>query len=263
GEVRDCAGCGKQHVNNVATGFAISSDGIIVTNYHVVASIDPEFRVVASTSDGKTYPVTEVVAANQNDDLAAIRIAGSSFRALPLSENNATGTRIAIISQPSRNQFYLSEGIVSRHYLEHVDASTPSRHIMGVSAEFAIGSSGGPVIDLQGNAIGVVAATADLDGQMVLRTCVPAQRIMSLFNPAAKPTEPKRDDPLALERACLRATHAAFVALMQKQEDLTPEEFSKRFQDLHASMLAAIKLCPNDPIATGYLKAMQRDTLQK
>lgn len=258
GEVRDCKGCGKVHVNNLGTGFAVTSDGVVLTNYHVIESIDASFRVVATAPDGKTYPVTKVLAANQNDDIAAVRIDGSNFHPLPLTNNNATGTRIAIVSHPRGNQFYLSEGIVTRHFMDHSIPSNPSRHLMGVSAEFAVGSSGAPVLDLMGNVVGMAATTTQLDGQMVLRDCVPSQRLLSLFSESTEDTANEKPDPLEFERKCLHATFAAIVQLIQKEKSMPPDAFNKKLQALHGCMVHAIKLCPNDPIATRYSEFLAR-----
>ena len=262
-EVRRCEGCGELHVNNLGTGFAISSDGVVLTNFHVIDSVDKSFQMVASTSDGTTYPITKVLATNRNDDIAAVRVQGSGFPALQLSQSNATGTRVAIISHPRGNQNYLSEGIVSRHFMMHGNPGTPSKHIMGVSAEFAVGSSGAPVLDRMGNVVGMVATTADLNGQIILRGCIPAQRLTKLFERSTQESVKKQTDPLALDRKCLHTTFAAIVDLVKQKGEMPLEEFNRRFQPLHACMLSAIQHCPDDPIATRYVEFFSKLRRQK
>jgi hypothetical protein len=61
--------------------------------------------------------------------------------------------------------------------------------MLEITAEYAIGSSGGPVLDERGNAIGMVCATDTIfadaqkkeDPQAVVRTCVPAESILRLI----------------------------------------------------------------------------------
>ena len=129
---------------------------------------------------------------------------------------------------------------------------------MGVSAEFAVGSSGAPVLDLMGNVVGMATTTTQLDGQMVLRGCVPSQQIMDLFSGSTPETATVNSDPLEFERKCLHATFAAIVQLIQKENSMPPEAFNKKLQALHGCMVHAIKLCPNDPVATRYSEFLVR-----
>ena len=173
-EVRNCEGCKQVHVTPLATGFMVTADGVLCTNRHVVEELDPQSLLVASTMDGTSYPVVEVLASSQKDDSALLRIDGDGFTPIPLSKKNPVGTRIAVVSHPSAFVYSLSEGIVSRLAIQ------ASRREMLISAEFATGSSGAPVFDFAGNVLGMVAYTADLNGQMTLRSCIPSQSLLEL-----------------------------------------------------------------------------------
>ena len=258
-EVRNCEGCNQVHVTPLATGFMVTADGVLYTNRHVVEELDPQSLLVASTMDGTSYPVVEVLASSQKDDSALLRIDGDGFTPIPLSKKNPVGTRIAVVSHPNAFVYSLSEGIVSRLAIQN------SRREMLISAEFATGSSGAPVFDFAGNVLGMVAYTADLNGQMTLRSCIPSQSLLELVEGSNIAPMKAGPDPFATERECLKATFAKIKTLV-KRTDLSMEKFSREFQELNAVMVHTMKLCPNDPIANQYselLKFMKQSKAAK
>ena len=258
-EVRNCEGCKQVHVTPLATGFMVTADGVLCTNRHVVEELDSQSQLVASTMDGTSYPVVEVLASSQKDDSALLRIDGDGFTPIPLSKKNPVGTRIAVVSHPSAFVYSLSEGIVSRLAIQG------SRREMLISAEFATGSSGAPVFDFAGNVLGMVAYTADLNAQMTLRGCVPSQSLLELVEGSNIAPVKAGPDPFATERECLKATFAKIKTLV-KRTDLSREQFSREFQELNAVMVHTMKLCPNDPITNQYselLKIMKQSKAAK
>ena len=72
GRIYKCDKCTRWHVGS-ASAFAISSDGIIATNYHVIEEKDGA-ALGAMDLSGKTYAVTEVLAASKADDVAILRL---------------------------------------------------------------------------------------------------------------------------------------------------------------------------------------------
>lgn len=184
-----CDKCTKWH-GSTATGFFVTSTGAVATNYHVVAAKDREALGVR-TMDGAVHPVREVLAAGKEDDVAILRIDGSGFRPLPLVSDADVGTPVAVISHPDSRFYTLTTGIVSRYFATYNYAKQITR--MAITAEFAQGSSGAPVIDDRGNVVGMVASTRstytkqdDLHEkrlQMVMRDCVPTRAILNLIGP--------------------------------------------------------------------------------
>ena len=247
-EVRDCEGCGEIHVTPCATGFAITADGVLLTNHHVISVLDSSSRLVASTVDGKTYPVVEVLASSEKSDVAAIRIDGSGFEPLQLSVDNCVGTRVAVISHPGGHLYSLSEGIVTRLCTSFLERT------MVISAEYAVGSSGAPVLDSSGKVLGMVASTSSLNNQMMLRGCIPSQSLLEIFTQSEPGAAPEIQDPFATERACLKATFASVkqLVLLHHEGKISPEEMHERFNKLHSIMMHAIEKCPNDPVAKEY-----------
>lgn len=175
-----------------ASGFIISADGIVVTNYHVMESRDRATFVVG-LADGTVLPVREVLAASRKDDLAILRIdppEGKPLVAFPIGPDAGVGEPVSIISHPDRKFFTLTCGIVSRQFDMH---SRGRGHVpmFSVTADFARGSSGAPVLDGNGAAVGIVASTnsvyyeehddVQVNLQMVVKQCVPASSLRKLI----------------------------------------------------------------------------------
>lgn len=170
------------------SGFALTADGIFVTNYHVIDNPLAN-AVVVMGRDGRIFPVTEVLAADKLSDVAIVRAEGATFKPLTLSASvPPTGSPVWVISHPDHNFFSLTAGIISRHFITDTEIGrTPE---MAITADFGVGSSGGPIFDAQGEVIGMVCSTTSIywedakhkinDLQMVLKHCVPVESIRRL-----------------------------------------------------------------------------------
>jgi serine protease Do len=184
-----CPKCGQIH-SNTASGFLITESGIAVTSRHVVDS-PSNLTLVAMTAGGQVYPVKAVLASSAVNDLALVQIEGSGFTPLPVAAWAPVGSDVLVIGHPDRRFYTLSKGIVSRYGTVIRDKRKAT--VLQVTASFARGSSGGPVLDGAGNAVGVVTSTASIftdshDGQketvqMVLHQCVPGACILELIGP--------------------------------------------------------------------------------
>lgn len=173
------------------SGFAITADGILVTNYHVVDNPEGE-TMVAMTREGQVTPITEILAADKLSDVAILRAPGATFTPLPLAaELPAAGSSIWVISHPDHNFYSITGGIVSRHFIATTEAGkTPQ---MAITADFGAGSSGGPILNRQGEVGGMVCSTTSVywedakakinDLQMVFKHCVPVPSIRRLIEP--------------------------------------------------------------------------------
>lgn len=181
-----CGRCDNWHAAP-ASGFIVSEDGAIMTSYHVVNDTAQKTFVVM-TSDGEVYPVTRVLAASKDNDLALLKIEAQGLLPLTLGPVPAIGESIGVLSHPATHFFLYSSGVVARR----VKLRITERVVDGVqiTADFARGSSGGPVVNTKGQVIGVVRSTesifADHEGrqphdfQMVVKTCIPATAIKGL-----------------------------------------------------------------------------------
>ncbi|MFM8890916.1 MAG: serine protease, partial [Planctomycetia bacterium] len=206
GSVFKCSNCNDWHVGNVAAGWIASPDGLVVTNHHVLER-PPGNHLGVMTSDGEVLAVTDVVAADAARDTAVIRVdpRGRKLPHLGLGAAPGCGSSVTIISHPKGRFFSLTKGVVSRYhrmrYGDQPNRSPPDAVVaaptwMTVTAEFAIGSSGGPVFDEAGRVVGMVSRTSPGGAlaqgkpkeppppggeQMIFRECVPVESLRSLF----------------------------------------------------------------------------------
>ena len=155
--VYNCGKCDNWHRTGSATCWALTED-IMVTNYHVFANANhPGWGV--TNRRGELSLVTEILAADRISDIAIFRIKGGNFKPLNFGETQKVGGDVHIIAHPAGRYFTYSRGHVTRYSASRVGNGNVW---MGVSAEYARGSSGGPVLDSAGNVIGMVANTQSI-----------------------------------------------------------------------------------------------------
>ncbi len=195
GGIYKCARCRDWHVS-AATGFILTATGAIVTNYHVVDSSRKQALVVM-TADRQVYPVKRVLAASRADDLAILEIEAEQLQPLPLVGNTAdaqVGSSVSVISHPKGRFYYYSEGVISRYFKARSAGSAIDA--LTITAEYARGSSGAPVLNRRGEVVAVVSSTESIyytqdkagqrNLQMVFRTCIPATSILRLIQPLSQ-----------------------------------------------------------------------------
>jgi len=201
GSVYDCGNCDNWHMGRAATGWIASEDGLVVTNHHVLDG-DGDNILGVMTPDGKAYPIMEILAADKEGDAAIMRIdsRGEKLPFLKLASHADVGDNVFTISNPNNRFFTYTAGVVSRfHYMQSRGESGPV--FMTVTAEYAVGSSGAPVMNMDGEVVGMVSSTNTVtsggsgsrrarDGeeeaagrgavQMVFRDCVSPQTFRKL-----------------------------------------------------------------------------------
>ncbi len=147
------------------SGFLVTSDGLIVTNKHVVDQKDAEYTVF--TNDGKKHPA-KVVARDPVLDIALIKIEGSNYPYLSLGNSDSLQVGQSVIAIGNALGEYrntVSVGVVSGLARSVVagDASGNTElldHVIQTDAAINPGNSGGPLLDLSGQVIGVNVALA-------------------------------------------------------------------------------------------------------
>ncbi len=154
------------------SGFFISC-GRAVTNRHV---IEGAFRAQVKTSAGEIYPISGVVADSQEWDLAIILVDLRGAPVAHLKMGNTVpqeGECVVVIGSPLGLEGTISEGIVSA-----VREIPGLGEIMQITAPISRGSSGGPVLNLDCEVIGV--ATVQLVEGQNLNFAVPAAHVKAL-----------------------------------------------------------------------------------
>jgi S1-C subfamily serine protease len=151
-----------QTSTGLGSGFVYSSDGYIVTNAHVVGT---EAKVEVDFTDG-TKVYGNVVGADQNSDLAAIKVNVPAAQLHPLSLGDSdtlkVGQTVAAIGDPELLTGSMTTGIVSavgRSQPSNVQVSSGTYYATGdiiqTDALLNHGNSGGPLLNLDGQVVGV------------------------------------------------------------------------------------------------------------
>jgi S1-C subfamily serine protease len=101
---------------------------------------------------------------------------------------------VTVISHPSSNFFSLTQGCISRYWAATSYGELTVR--MSVTADFADGSSGGPMFNSRGAVTGLVSGTDAFGDQMVRRSAAPADAIRRLVRqPESQPRDSTDSQP--------------------------------------------------------------------
>lgn len=147
----------ERSVEGQASGFIISPDGYILTNSHVVRNAK---NIVVTLNDGKEFPA-KLVGHDPNTDIAIIKIEAKNLPFIELgnSDNIEIGQWVAAIGTPFGLQASLTVGVVSAKGRNNLDIS-PFEDYIQTDAAINRGNSGGPLMSLDGKAIGINTAMA-------------------------------------------------------------------------------------------------------
>lgn len=163
----------KQKVGG-GSGFIVTSDGLVVTNRHVVQDPDADYTVVLS--DGREFKA-QVLSKDTANDLAVIKIlpkddsGGAKISSLPVvefgdSDSLRVGQRVLAIGNAlGEYQNTVTAGIISAQgrQITANDGSGSAETLTGLlqtDAAINPGNSGGPLVNMQGQVIGVNVAIA-------------------------------------------------------------------------------------------------------
>ena len=151
---------------DIGSGFIVSSDGLVVTNKHVVSDTTVSYKV--ETSDGKTYDVLQI-SRDPSNDIAILRINAKGLK--PVEYGDSSGLQvgqfvIAIGTALGQFRNTVTTGVVSglgrgiqagdvfQGYVEQLD------NVIQTDAAINPGNSGGPLLNSAGQVIGINVAVA-------------------------------------------------------------------------------------------------------
>ena len=147
----------NQERTGEGSGFIWDDKGHIVTNYHVVATasiVDVEF------ADGTQYPAS-VIGLDPNSDLAILKVDSNGKTLIPLNLGDSTNVKVGnhtiVIGSPFGQEFSMSSGIVSaiKRTVPSQNAMFSIPNVIQTDAAINPGNSGGPLMDIDGNVIGI------------------------------------------------------------------------------------------------------------
>jgi S1-C subfamily serine protease len=155
------------------TGFIVSADGYIVTNGHVVSSRDARYVVYLNNEDDRGEKIeAKVIAKDPNTDLAILKIERSSLPYLEFSNSSTLQVgQTAVTIGYALGEFdnTVSKGVISG-LARSITAgggrgakAERLKNLIQTDAAINPGNSGGPMLDIEGNVIGVNVAMASAE----------------------------------------------------------------------------------------------------
>jgi S1-C subfamily serine protease len=179
--------------DRLGSGFAISRDGKIVTNYHVLKGAS---KVLVKLKNGRAYSPRRIINIDPAKDIAVIQIDKGTPVYFPMGDSNKViaGERVLTIGNPQGLESTVADGLISS-----IRLNDSGMKIFQISVPLSNGSSGGPLIDLNGQVIGITTAAMN-DGQN-LNFAVPINYVRILLR---KPFRPERGEPMVWQSAPVR-----------------------------------------------------------
>lgn len=200
------------------TGFVITPEGVVVTNHHV---IDDAERIVAVFADGRRVRVLGVLADQEGPDLALLRLEGAGFPSLALSPGPMPpeGTRVFTIGSPRGFGSSLSEGIVAAVRKQGLERKPgrdndwmPEGPVVQHTAMIAPGSSGSPLMTMDGAVIGV--NQSGYPGELQFAVSVESVRAMvDITDLGAAPRPLANEHPPVARNVIISATLFALLGI--------------------------------------------------
>jgi S1-C subfamily serine protease len=168
-----------QTQKGMGSGFFINVKGHIVTNKHVLTDLK---KAEIKTVSGSIYKINEIIAEDASGDLVIATTEAPAFESIPVnltSQLPEVGEKVIVIGNPLGLEQTLADGIVSS-----IRANQLGVNYIQVTAPISSGNSGGPLLNMYGEVIGV--ATFQYRQGQNLNFCVAAERIVTLQNGTAK-----------------------------------------------------------------------------
>ena len=141
------------------SGFVITEDGYIVTNYHVI-NVQGAQTITVAMYDGTTYPA-EVVGFDEAHDLAVLKIDASGLQTVVLGDSDSlvVGEPVAAIGNPlGELTFSLTTGVISALDRTVTMSSGTVMDLLQTDCAINSGNSGGPLFNEYGEVIGITNA---------------------------------------------------------------------------------------------------------
>ena len=139
----------KGNAISQGSGFIVRRDGAVVTNYHVISKA----RSIEVKAGNKIFDVEGLILTDKESDLAILKVRAKDMPVVNLGVVGKVniGESVYVISSPVGLENTISDGLLSG--IREIDGK---REILQITAPISPGSSGGPVFNINGEAIGVV-----------------------------------------------------------------------------------------------------------
>lgn len=162
------------------SGFFISDKGHLMTNYHVIAGVKKEDMTVVDNA-GNEHKVTSIAAVSKGSDLAVLKIDAKSPNYLKLntSEKITVTEEVYAIGTPSAADLNAS---VTKGIISGKRKTEEGGTLIQLDASINAGNSGGPLVNKNGEVIGIVTAKVAGIGIEGIGFAVPAYQAINVLN---------------------------------------------------------------------------------
>jgi serine protease Do len=163
----------------IGSGFFIDREGHLITNLHVIRGVA---RAEVKLPRGGLYPLTVLVAEDKQADLVKLKVTlpeGTPHFLTVSPARPEVGEHVVVLGSPLGLEQTVSEGMVSA-----IRNIRNRGEFLQISAPISPGSSGGPVVNMLGQVIGI--ATFQIRGQNI-NFAVPGNRVLALKDGPPRP----------------------------------------------------------------------------
>ena len=173
------------------TGFFITEDGYVLTNYHVISTAHQYgYAVSVLTYDGTTYQAT-IVGVDEDNDIALLKIDASGVTPVTFgdSDSMAVGDTVYAVGNPlGELEFTMTSGMISAldRTITTSDGTDSGINMFQIDAAVNAGNSGGPVYNTSGQVIGIVTAKYSSSGVEGLGFAIPVNDAVAIANDLMK-----------------------------------------------------------------------------
>ncbi len=173
-------GSQSKEFTSSGSGFFLTTDGYILTNYHVVENTH---TIVVTDYEGDEHPA-ELIGYEESNDIAVLKVNGT-FQAVELGDSTKleVGDTLLIIGNAlGELQYTLTQGVVS--YLERAVTTDTGAVINMFQTDAAInsGNSGGPVFNAKGEVVGIASAKYASSSIEGLGFCIPIDDVKLMIS---------------------------------------------------------------------------------
>lgn len=223
-------GLGKEFA--LGSGFIVSADGKIVTNFHV---IEGAHSAIAKLANGSFFSVAGVLAVDADRDLVLLKVEENGLPFLTLGSNIGlqVGDQVVAIGSPLGLEGTVSDGIVSA-----IRTGEQGKNWIQTTVPVSHGNSGGPLLDMRGKVVGVITAGVDPGEGQNLNFAIPSDEVKLLFSMQGRLSSLESVSQSPIEES--PATEAV------SPEDTKPQQVANDQQQSMAKLEEQARFCKSD-----------------
>jgi serine protease Do len=168
----------KQVTTAQGSGFIISPDGYILTNNHLVGDAE---KVFVEVVDGRKF-TAQKIGTDEDSDVAVVKIDANDLKYLKMADSDTleVGEWVLAIGNPLGLSHTVTAGIVSAKGRSGFGLA-PLENFIQTDAAINFGNSGGPLINLDGEVVGINAAIVGASGNIGIGFAIPINMAKHIY----------------------------------------------------------------------------------